>query len=100
MIVLTTNLTNSCRIDVDTSDSISEIELEEGLFLICGARVDSTGFNCLAKGITTNKSFNKIQFRKVDYFSCLRYSENCCSSNAADQNILIYCCIFLEEGCI
>ncbi len=36
-----------CRLDVDESGGISEAELTEGVFLLCGTRIDQAGFRCL-----------------------------------------------------
>ena len=53
------------RLDVDGSKEVSEAEVTEGLFLLCGAELDSDGFSWISRGISDTGNLNKDQFKKV-----------------------------------
>ncbi len=50
---------------MDGSKEVSEAEVSEGIFLLCGAQLDSDGFAWFSKGISDNGYLNKEQFNKV-----------------------------------
>ena len=57
--------TLSDRLDVDGSDGVSEVEVTEGLFLLCGAQLGSDGFARFVRDISDDGNLTKNQFRKV-----------------------------------
>ena len=69
------------RFDVDRGRSLSKTELEEGLFLYTGSRLDQATFECLIQGISleTPDVINPEEFRQVtclngfDIHPCLSF---------------------------
>ena len=57
--------TLSRRLDVDGSDGVSEVEVAEGLFLLCGAQLGPDGFARFVRGISDDGNLTKKQFRQV-----------------------------------